>query len=192
VEGDAVSDLYALLVRMARSQSYRIGPRWGPELDDAAHHAAADAMLALAAKVETFRGDASFTTWAFPFVRLCVLNLLTRGRRAHATAAVAALDDGGFGTEVVHRGAGARDPAGEAEAVELLGAVRHALTHALTSRQRQVLVAVVFEQVSVEDLADRMNTTRNSVYKCVFDARRRLRRELEVRGFLSTSSRRAQ
>jgi RNA polymerase sigma-70 factor (ECF subfamily) len=184
----SVSDLYALLVRMARAQAYRMGPRWGlwgRELDDIAHHAAADAMLALAAKVETFRGEASFATWAFPFVRLAVLNSLSRGPWSKAPAFPMVLDDEGLGGLAAHRGAGLRDPAGEAEARDLLQAVRDALVHTLTPRQRQVLAAVVFEHVSVEDLADRMNMTCNSVYKCVFDARRKLRVELGRRGFLA-------
>ncbi len=182
-----MSDLYALLVRMARAQTYRAGPRWGlwgPELDDIAHHAAADAMLALASKVETFRGDAGFTTWAFPFVRLAVLNSLSRGQWSKSPTVPTAVDDDGLGARAVHRGAGVRDPAGEAEAAELLEAVRHALTHTLTPKQRQILAAVAFEQVSVQDVADRMHMTRNSVYKCIFDARRKLRAELDRRGFL--------
>ncbi len=187
VESRSVSELYALLVRMARSQAYRTGPRWGlwgPELDDIAHHAAGDAMLALASKVDSFRGDARFATWAFPFVRLAVLNSLTRGQWSKTSPGLVTLADDDLGGQAVHRGAGLRDPAGEAEAVELLEAVRQALMHTLTTRQRQVLVAVVFEQVSVQDLADRMQMTRNSVYKCIFDARRRLRAELDRRGFL--------
>jgi RNA polymerase sigma-70 factor (ECF subfamily) len=187
IEGQSMSDLYALLVRMARSQAYRAGPRWGlsgPELDDLAHHAAADSLLALAAKVDAFRGDARFSTWAFPFVRLAVLNALSRGTWSKTAAWSVELNDADLEVQALRHGAGLRDPVGEAEAVELFEAVRHVLVHALTNRQRQVLVAVVFEQVSVPDLAVRMQMTRNGVYKCVFDARRRLRIELRRRGFL--------
>lgn len=187
----AVSDLYALLVRMARSQAYRIGPRWGlwgQDLDDIAHQAAADAMLVLAGKVETFRGEASFVTWAFPFIRLAVLNSLSRGPWSKGPAFPTVLDDESLGGLAAHRGAGLRDPAGEAEALDLLEAVRQALMHTLTARQRQVLAAVVFEHVSVQDLAERMDVTCNSLYKCIFDARRKLRLELSRRGFLAATS----
>jgi hypothetical protein len=41
-----------------------------PELADLAHQAASDAMVAILAKLETFRGDSRFTTWMYKFVIL--------------------------------------------------------------------------------------------------------------------------
>ena len=65
--------LHSLLLRIARSEIRRRGtslPISGPDLDDLAHHAAADAMLAITGKLETFRGESRFTTWAYRFVIL--------------------------------------------------------------------------------------------------------------------------
>jgi hypothetical protein len=42
----------------------------GPELDDVAHQAAGDAMLAILGKLGAFRGESQFTTWAYRFVML--------------------------------------------------------------------------------------------------------------------------
>ena len=53
----------------------RIG---GPELDDLAHQACADAMLAITAKLDQFRHESRFTTWAYRFVILEVSNKLGR------------------------------------------------------------------------------------------------------------------
>ena len=63
--------LYEVLLRAARSEVGRRASRLrlaGPELDDIAHQAAADALLTICGKVETFRGDCKFTTWAYKFV----------------------------------------------------------------------------------------------------------------------------
>ena len=64
----AVGELHRLLLRVAfrelarRRRSSNIG---GPELDDVAHHAANDALLAILAKLDQFRGESKFTTWAY-------------------------------------------------------------------------------------------------------------------------------
>ena len=67
----ALARLHELLLRIARKETARRGPRLaisGPELDDLAHQAAADALLAITAKIEQFRGESRFTTWAYKFV----------------------------------------------------------------------------------------------------------------------------
>jgi RNA polymerase sigma-70 factor, ECF subfamily len=40
----------------------------GPELDDLAYQAAADALMAITAKLGQFRGEGRFTTWAYKFL----------------------------------------------------------------------------------------------------------------------------
>jgi DNA-directed RNA polymerase specialized sigma24 family protein len=40
----------------------------GPELEDLAYQAAADALVAITGKLGQFRGDSRFTTWAYKFV----------------------------------------------------------------------------------------------------------------------------
>lgn len=65
--------LHDMLVRVAVGEMRRREAGSGisgPELDDLAHQAAADAMLAILAKLGTFRGESRFTTWAYRFVVL--------------------------------------------------------------------------------------------------------------------------
>src|SRR6185437_4796300 len=69
----ALARLHGLLVRIARREVARRGPRLaisGPELDDLAYQAAADALLAITGKLGQFRGESRFTTWACKFVIL--------------------------------------------------------------------------------------------------------------------------
>src|SRR5260370_34224301 len=57
--------------RMARGEASGRGPRLritGPELQDLSYQAAADAMLAITAKIAQFRGEGRFTTWSYKFV----------------------------------------------------------------------------------------------------------------------------
>jgi RNA polymerase sigma-70 factor (ECF subfamily) len=67
----AVNRLNRMLLRIARRKVDRRSRRvriTGPELDDVAQQAAADALLAIIAKVGEFRGETRFTTWVFKFV----------------------------------------------------------------------------------------------------------------------------
>jgi RNA polymerase sigma-70 factor (ECF subfamily) len=68
---EATARLHGLLVRIALADAGRRGPRLritGPELEDLASQAAADALLAITAKLGQFRGESRFTTWAYKFV----------------------------------------------------------------------------------------------------------------------------
>src|SRR5215510_2739323 len=69
----ALARLHAMLVRVARRETARRAPRLqlaGPELDDLADQAAADALLAITRKLGQFQGESRFTTWAYKFVIL--------------------------------------------------------------------------------------------------------------------------
>src|SRR5262245_20187412 len=73
--------LHDMLLRIAmtearrRRTAHRIA---GPELDDVAYQAAADALLAITGKLGQFRGDSRFTTWAYKFVIFEVSTKLAR------------------------------------------------------------------------------------------------------------------
>ena len=67
----ATARLHEMLLRVARAEARRRSGQLrisGPELDDLAHQAAADAVLAIIAKIGQFRGESRFTTWAYKFV----------------------------------------------------------------------------------------------------------------------------
>jgi hypothetical protein len=56
-----------MLLRAAHRECRRRGPRLritGPELDDLAYQAAADAVMAITRKLGQFRGESRFTTWS--------------------------------------------------------------------------------------------------------------------------------
>jgi len=59
--------------------------------------------------------------------------------------------------------------------------VREALT-VLTPHQRYVLLTLTMSPVPLDVLAERLDSTRNAVYKTLHDARRKLRAELIRKG----------
>jgi RNA polymerase sigma-70 factor, ECF subfamily len=179
--------LHGLLVRVAvRELRRREAGAWvsGRELDDLAHQAAADAMLAILGKLSTFRGESRFTTWAYRFVVLEVSSKLGRHYwRRHPAEHLEAEDWDRLPDRL---GAG---PGEDAERAELVKAVRQAVDETLTDHQRRLFVAVVLNEVPLDALVARLGTNRNAVYKAVFDARRKVRGFLVANGYLEERGR---
>ena len=53
----------------------------------------------------------------------------------------------------------------------------------LTARQRRVFVAIVLHDVPLDALVIELASTRNAIYKTLFDARRKLRAALAANGY---------
>ncbi len=176
-----IGRLHELLLRAARFEAARRGPTLtgvgGKELDDLTVQAADDALVAVLARLDTFRGASRFTTWAYKFA-IYETSVKLR-RRAWQDREVslepeswAAVPDGDS------------SPPQEAEHAELLAGVRHGIASALTPHQRRVLVALAVNGVPIDVFADRLGTTRGALYKTLHDARRKLRIHLADQGLL--------
>jgi RNA polymerase sigma-70 factor, ECF subfamily len=177
----ALARLHELLLRIARKETARRGPRLaisGPELDDVAHQAAADALLAITAKIEQFRGESRFTTWAYKFVIFEVSAKV--GRHFWRDPAVP-MDAEDWDRLPARFGV---DPAHQAEWRDLFAALRRAVDTELTPRQREVFVAIVLNDVPLDTLVLALASSRNAIYKMLFDARRKLRAALAANGYL--------
>jgi RNA polymerase sigma-70 factor (ECF subfamily) len=177
----AERELHARLVRIALAEVRRRSastPVTGPELTDVAHQAAGDAMVAVLAKVDGFRGESRFITWAYRFVILEVSSKLARHYWRNPRVA---LDAGQWERLPDRFGI---DPARQAEAAGTLAEVRRIVEQELTAHQRRVFVAIVVDGIPLEALAARLGLERNAVYKVIFDARRKIRRVLVANGYL--------
>ncbi|MGA2831219.1 MAG: sigma-70 family RNA polymerase sigma factor, partial [Streptosporangiaceae bacterium] len=173
--------LHDLLLRIARGELQRRSGQLritGPELDDLAYQAAADALVAIVAKLGQFRGESRFTTWAYKFVIFEVSAKI--GRHFWRNPAVP-MDAEDWERLPARFGA---DPARETEWRELAGAVRRAVDENLTPRQRKVFVAIVLDGVPMDALVTELGSNRNAIYKTMFDARRKLRAALAANGYL--------
>ena len=126
-------------------------------------------MVAILAKLDQFRGDSLFTTWARRFVEREAAAKIRR-RVPHARELPR---DEGFeharlwpvNDESPHERAVARESA---------RTLARLIADVLTARQRQVLVALTIEDMPTRDLAQRLNTTTGALYKTLHDARRKL------------------
>jgi RNA polymerase sigma-70 factor (ECF subfamily) len=179
VRDEAIEQLHALLLRAARfeiARRRRASPQWArDDLDDLALQSADDALVAVLAKLDEFRGLSRFTTWAFKFA---LLEAAVKMRRRPWQGREIPLEPERW-PHITDRNA---SPEADAEQTELLEAVREAIDRELTPHQRAVLVAVALNGVPIDVLAERLDTTRGALYKTIHDARRKLRRRLEADG----------
>jgi RNA polymerase sigma-70 factor, ECF subfamily len=178
----ALARLHALLLRVARSELRRREgrhPVTGPELDDLAHQAADDALVAVIAKLGQFRGESRFTTWAYKFAVLEVSAKLGR----HFWQRPATF----LGTDQWERLPDRLHvrPDQLAEQADLLAALRQAVEEHLTDRQRRVFTAIVVDGIPLDALVVQLGSNRNAIYKTMFEARRKLRAALVANGYLA-------
>ena len=181
---EAVESLHALLLRAARFEVSRrraaLAHVRGEEFDDITMQAANDALVAVLGKLDQFRGESRFTTWAYKFA---LLEAGVRVRRRAWQEREVVLDSDSW-TQLRTAASG---PDADAEQSELLGALTQCIGHALTRHQREVIVALTIDGVPIDVLAERLGTTRGALCKTLHDARRKLREELAAQGFEITA-----
>ncbi len=173
----AVAELHALLLKAARFEIGRRGAELahlrGGDCEDLAQQAADDALMAVLRKLDEFRGESRFTTWAYKFA---LLEAAVKVRRRAWQGREVPLEDEAWAVLSAPGSAGRG-----AEEAELLAALREEI-ECLSPRQREVLVAVTLNGVPIDVLAERLGSTRGALYKTLHDARRKLREALAERG----------
>jgi RNA polymerase sigma-70 factor, ECF subfamily len=176
---EAIGRLHALLLRAARFEVSRraqfVPHLRGGDFDDIALQSANDALVAVLAKLDTFRGQSRFSTWAYKFA---LLEASVKVRRRAWQGREIPLEPDSW-----PRFADPQDsPAAQTERSELLAAIARAIEEDLTPHQREVLVALALNEVPIDVLAERLGTTRGALYKTLHDARQKLRRKVDLDG----------
>ena len=176
---EASARLHELLLRAARFEVNRrrasLPHLRGDDFDDLAVQSADDALAAIMAKLDTFRGDSRFTTWAYKFALLEAAVKLRRRAWQGREVPLAPESWDSFAADRL-------SPHAQAEQGDLLRELHAGIEDELTPHQREVLVALTLNDVPIDVLAERLNTTRGALYKTLHDARKKLRAHLESKG----------
>lgn len=175
----AVAALHALLLKAARFEVNRrcgaVSHLRGNDHDDLAHQSADDALVAVLKKLGDFRGKSRFTTWAYKFALLeAGAKIRTRAWQGREVP----LAPEGWALIADDRST----PQHHAETRELYAVLRDAIERDLSRHQRDVLLATTLNDVPIDVLAERLDTTRGALYKTIHDARHKLRAALAARG----------
>ncbi|GAA1814332.1 sigma-70 family RNA polymerase sigma factor [Agromyces neolithicus] len=183
VRAVAVGHLHELMLRAAGHQVGRMpeaGRLGAARRAEIVHSAADAATVSVLSRLESFEGRSRFTTWAYKFA---ILHAGVEVRRAAwrdrevPLREVPEVPDG--------RDAAMSSPEAYVEVRELAEAVREGIGAALTPHQRRIMIAVLIDEVPIDVLAERLETTRGALYKTLHDGRQRLRAFLSERGFMS-------
>ena len=173
--GETVARLHDVLVRIAYHELSRrrglLESVSGPEFDDLAHQAADDALVNILRRLDEFRGNSRFTTWAYKFVIFEVSGKVARHAWRRHPPSRDALTWERLPDSL------ASGPGDRLERREQLSALSAAIGE-LSDRQREVFVAVALNDVPIDVLALELGSNRNAIYKNLFDARRNLRARL--------------
>jgi RNA polymerase sigma-70 factor (ECF subfamily) len=173
----ALDDLRA---RLLRGLGYALS-RSGKVDDALLEDFAQDALLRILDGLDTFRGEARFTTWAQKIAMRVAYTELRRHRyRDFSLEGMMGFPDNEFVPDFMTD----PDAGPEQRAVQssVLAAMQRVINEELTDKQRQALVAVKIQGVPLAEVARRMDSNRNAMYKLMHDARQKLKDALLEEG----------
>ncbi len=180
----ALADLRTYLLRAAlftllrhRGSSHHMGRS---QIEQIAEESTQEALVSLLQHLKDFRGDSRFTTWAYTFAVHGALIAARHERWKHVS--LDAVVDSPLALPASTDDRRSTSPQHHALQAEALAAIREGIGR-LTVKQQQVLKALVFDEVPLDELARHWSTNRNALYKLLHDARRKLRADLRARGF---------
>jgi len=157
-------------------------PRDDPRFAPLAEEVAQDTLLRVLDRLDTFEGRSQFTTWVHKIAVRIALTELRRKRWENVS-----LDDLIAGEEgpplpglMIDRQAAT--PEDIVAGADLLQRVQRIIAEELTEKQRQAMIAVAIQGMPLEEVARRMGTNRNALYKLMHDTRLRLKHRLAQEG----------
>lgn len=138
-----------------------------------------ETLVRILANLDSFEGKSRFTTWAMSIaVRMAMSSL----RRKHWRDV--SLEDVGQKTGMVPELENEKDlsPDQQAEQQMIITTLQGLIDKQLTRKQKLAIQAEL-AGMPIEEIASRLDSNSNAVYKLLHDARKRLKAELERRGY---------
>ena len=175
----AIEDLRRLL---KRGLIYALASRIKTDLEHQVEDFVQDAILRILDKLDTFRGESKFTTWAQKVAVRVAFTEMRRKRWKDISIEDLLPEDSGDFTPLVLSDP-SPDPERRATQKSLLKMIDQILSEDLTERQRTALLAIMHGGMPLEEVAKRMDTNRNALYKLLHDARKQMRTRLQEKGF---------
>lgn len=176
ISEEALTDLRVILLRGLRASLSR---RVNTDLDALTEDFAQEALLKILKSLETFRGESRFTTWAQKIaIHVAFTELRRRRWKDISLQDIIETPEGDEYTPAILTDPSA-SPEMEATQNNMLDVVRELIENELTDKQRTAIIAILQGGMPLDEVARKMNTNRNALYKLIHDARRRLQERLE-------------
>ncbi len=178
-KNQAIEDLRKVL---KKGLMYALSSRIKTDLEHQVEDFTQDAILRILDKLDTFRGESKFTTWAQKVAVRVAFTEMRRKRWKDISIEDLLPEDSGDFTPLVLSDP-SPDPEKRTTQESMLKLVGEILTEDLTERQRTALLAIIHGGMPLEEVARRMDTNRNALYKLLHDARKQMRNRLMEKGF---------
>ena len=177
-QDQAIGDLTRVL---KRGLIYALSSRIQTDLETQVDDFVQDAVLRILDKMDTFRGESKFTTWAQKVAVRVAFTEMRRQRWKDISIEDLMPEDSGDFTPLVLSDP-SPDPEQRTSQTLMLEMVDEMLKTDLTERQRTALMAIMHGGMPLEEVARRMDTNRNALYKLLHDARKQMRTKLVEKG----------
>ena len=176
IEDQALLDLREILLRGLRAS---LSNKINSDLDALTEDFAQDALMKILKSLETFRGESRFTTWAQKIaIHVAFTELRRRRWRDISLQDIVETPEGDEYTPAILTDPSTA-PEDEVTQYNLLDMVQDLIETELTERQRTAILAVMQGGMPMDEVARKMDTNRNALYKLIHDARKRLQQQLE-------------
>lgn len=171
VSDDALVDLRQILVRGLRAA---LASRIDTDLESNVEDFVQDALLKILKSVDTFRGESRFTTWAQKVaIHVAFTELRRRRWKDISLQDIIQTSEGEEYTPAILMDPGVT-PEIEVTQQSIMEIVEDLIYTELTEKQRTALLAVIQTGMPMGELAQKLGTNRNALYKLIHDARQRL------------------
>lgn len=178
---EALADLREYLLRAVyiylRDRRPEMRGLAAAELYERAEDFAQEALLSIRDNLDKFRGDAKFTTWAYRFVINAAASELRRQRRSYISLDELVEQGTAVLTSVLESDV-ELDPETEAGRREFITIVLNIIHDELTERQRIAILGIHFQDLSVQEVAELLETSPNALYKTLHEARKKIKASL--------------
>ena len=141
-----------------------------------------ETLLRVLDQLDTFEGRSQFTTWVHKIAVRIALTELRRKRWENISLDALIEGEESPPVEALMMDHQASTPEELVEGADMIQRVQRIIAEELTYKQRQVMMAVAIQGMPLEEVARRMGTNRNALYKLMHDTRLRLKRRLTQEG----------
>ena len=178
---EALSDLRAIIVKgLPYALSKWLKPS-DPKFTPLSEEVAQDTLVRVMNKLDTFEGRSKFTTWVHKIaIRLALTELRRRRWKNISLESLVEGEDKVIAPQLMEDHS--PDPDSRTEQDDMLFRVMQIIAEELTDKQRKALVAAHIKGMPLAEVAQRMDTNRNALYKLMHDARLRLKTRLTEEG----------
>ncbi len=177
-QDQAIEDLRKVL---KKGLIYALSSRIKVDLEAQVEDFVQDSLLRILDKMDTFRGESRFTTWAQKVAVRVAFTEMRRQRWKDISIEDLLPEDSGDFTPMVLSDP-SPDPEKRATQTLMLEMIDEMMSSELTERQRTALLAIMHGGMPLEEVARRMDTNRNALYKLLHDARKQMRNRLLEKG----------